>query len=81
MRFIILDAENKVIAERHGSTIVSGEIQSDTGEIGQIKQEDGTFITPEPTPIEQKPSLEEVAKSTLLETQYQTVLLEMLAGF
>lgn len=30
---------------------------------------------------EPKPTLEEVADATLLETQYQTVLIEMLAGF
>lgn len=32
-------------------------------------------------PVEVKPTLEEVADATLLETQYQTVLIEMLAGF
>lgn len=32
-------------------------------------------------PTEPQPTLEEVAEATLLETQYQTLLIEMLAGF
>jgi len=50
MRFITLDGGSKVISARDGASIVEGEIQSDTGEIGQIMQPDGTFITPEPVP-------------------------------
>ena len=35
----------------------------------------------EPKPIESQLTSEEVIKATLLETQYQTLLIEMLAGF
>lgn len=52
-RYIILDSYNKIISIRYGSSIVFGEVQSDIGEIGQIKQADGTFITPVPTLIPQ----------------------------
>lgn len=55
MRFIRLNEDNKVIAIREGRSIVDGEIESDTGELGQIMQPDGTFITPEPEPIEPVP--------------------------
>lgn len=59
MRFIILDGENRIIRTRNGSSIVDGEIQSDTGELGQIMQPDGTFID-DPTPIPPPgPTLEE----------------------
>lgn len=44
MRFITLNENNKIVAERHGPSIVVGEIQSDIGELGQIMQPDGTFI-------------------------------------
>jgi len=50
MRFIRLDENNMVVSVRVGEEIVEGEIQSDTGECGQIMQPDGTFVTPEPEP-------------------------------
>ena len=46
MRFITLDSNNVVIRYRLAETIVDGEIQSDIGEIGQIRQSDGTFTDP-----------------------------------
>jgi hypothetical protein len=56
MRFIILDTKNKVIATREGRELIEGEIQSELGELGQIMQEDNSFIdapietfTPQPT--------------------------------
>lgn len=58
-RYIRLDESNKVIGIRFGVAIVEGEIQSDTGGIGQIMQPDGTFITPEPETIESVPTLED----------------------
>jgi hypothetical protein len=54
-RYILLDSNNKVKAERYGPTIVEGEIESEIGEVGQIMQDDGTFID-DLTPIEQPPS-------------------------
>ena len=47
-RYIRLDDNNIVRGTRQGDSIVEGEIQSDIGEIGQIMQPDGTFITPDP---------------------------------
>lgn len=59
MRFIRLDENNRVISVRIGAEIVEGEIQSDIGECGQIMQADGTFVTPEPEPEPQLPTIEE----------------------
>lgn len=58
-RYIILDINNIVTSERFGPEIAEGEIQSDIGELGQIMQPDGTFITPEPEPIVPMPTLED----------------------
>lgn len=58
-RYIKLDSNNKVISIRYGQSIVEGEIQSDIGELGQIRQSDGTFITPEPTSVTPEPTLED----------------------
>lgn len=59
MRFVTLDGYNKVIGIRYAEEIVEGEIKSDVGNIGQIMQQDGTFLddtTPPPAP---QPSLED----------------------
>lgn len=47
-RYILLNSENKVVQVRYGDSIRSdvGEIESETGEIRQIRQHDGTFIDP-----------------------------------
>ena len=58
-RFIRLDENKVVIGIRNGSTIVEGEIESVAGELGQIMQKDGTFITPEPLPTEPKITLDQ----------------------
>jgi len=63
MRFITLDGNSKVMAIREAATIVDGEIQSDTGELGQIMQPDGTFITPESIPQ----TLSEIQQNKILE--------------
>lgn len=73
MRFILLE-NDKVIGVRYGSEKLEGEVQSDLGELGQIMQTDGTFITPESLPIESQPTIEE---QILYENKYQTMLLEM----
>lgn len=66
-RYILLDIDNKVIGIRNGSEIVDGEIQSDIGELEQIRQPDGSFVTPEPTQTEPVETLEQ--KLERLETQ------------
>jgi len=76
-RFIILDENNKVIGIRFGKQIVEGEIQSNTGELGQIMQPDGTFVDPEPEPVEPMPTLEEMQAQTLLNTEYLVCLAEI----
>ena len=43
-RYITLNANNKIIGIRYGKIAVTGEIESDTGELGQIMQTDGTFL-------------------------------------
>lgn len=58
-RFIRLDANNKVVGDRWGTSIVDDEVQSETGEIGQIMQADGSFITPTPTNTPAQPTLED----------------------
>ncbi|NLK87716.1 MAG: hypothetical protein GX279_09525 [Clostridiaceae bacterium] len=90
-RFIVLDPDNKVIAIHQGSTAVGQEIESETGELGQIMQLDGTFITPEipsepATPTvedmlaELKAQNEELRQQNLilmdaLATVYETILM------
>jgi hypothetical protein len=44
-KFVRLDGENKVIGIRYGASIVDGEIQSEQGDIGDIKQ-GKNFIKP-----------------------------------
>ena len=75
MRFIILDGTNKVIATREGLSIVAGEIQSDTGDLGQIMQPDGTFVTPEPIYVEPQPTIEE--RLTNIEDTQDLILLKI----
>jgi hypothetical protein len=76
-RFIILNNNNKVIAERFGTTILDGEIESDNGAVGQIMQPDGSFVDPEPEPVEPLPTLEEMQMQTLLNTEYLVVMSEI----
>ena len=58
-RYIRLSDDNEVIGIRFGTSIVEGELQSETGELGQIMQPDGTFITPEAAPTEPQPTLDD----------------------
>jgi hypothetical protein len=62
LRFIKLDANNKVKSVRKGDFIVPGEIQSDIGDVGQIMQADGTFVTPEPEAQPYIPNNAEIAQ-------------------
>jgi len=62
------------VSIRYGYEILEKEIESEAGEIGQIKQSDGTFVTPEHGVVEPFASIEE---KILAENQYQTALLEM----
>lgn len=77
MRFIKLDANNVVVGVRTGKKPVGGEIESEYGEIDQIMQEDGTFIDPEPIPIELIPTLEDMQMQTLLNTEYLVIMSEL----
>jgi hypothetical protein len=69
VRYILLDDNKKVIGIRDGINAVEGEIQSDIGDLGQIMQLDGTFITPEPELVEPIETLEQ--KIERLEQQIQ----------
>ena len=53
------------------------EIFSGIGEVGQIMQSDGTFITPESVPLEPLPTLEEMQTQTLLNTEYLVIISEI----
>ena len=75
MRFITLNSENIVIGIRFGESIVEGEIQSDTGEIDQIMQPDGTFITPAVIPAIPQPTIEE--RLTNIEDAQDLILLKL----
>lgn len=73
-RYIRLDETNKVISVRYGSEIVEGEIESEIGEIGQIRREDGTFVDPPQEEPDEQLSLSERIYAEIL---YQTALLEL----
>ena len=73
-RYIRLNENNKVVSVRYGSEIVAGEIESEQGEIGQIRQGDGTFINPPPEEPDEQLSLSERIYAEIL---YQTALLEL----
>ena len=47
-RYVVLNEDNMVVSIRWANEIVEGEIESEAGELGDIMQPDGTFITPEP---------------------------------
>lgn len=69
MRFIILDLNKKVIATRQGPSMVSNEIESELGEMGQIQQEDGSFVD-DTTPLPPQPKSEiEILKEQLATQQ------------
>jgi hypothetical protein len=58
-RYIKLDINNRVSQIRKGEIIAQGEIESSTGELGQIMQADGSFINDStPSPVE-SPTIEE----------------------
>lgn len=79
MRFITINSQNVVTSVRYGSKVVGNEIASATGNTGQIRQSNGTFITPAPNPVETE-TLED--KITRLEQQVQMdnlVVFEVLA--
>lgn len=58
MRLILVDENGIVIGIRNGSTIGDGEIASEIGELGQIMQDDGSFIDI-PIDTSPMPTLEE----------------------
>lgn len=77
MRYIRLNETNKIIAIRYGESIVDGEVQSETGDLGQLRQQDGSFIN-DPTPIPpQPPSDIDLLKADLAEQKLQTQLLDL----
>jgi len=55
-RYLLLDGNGAIKQVRTGEVIADGELESETGECGDILQPDGTFITPEPVPSEPQPA-------------------------
>jgi len=74
LRFITLNADNRVFGIRDGDSIVEGEIESETGELGQIMQPDGTFIS-DPTPITPQPYIPTNAEIAQMISDLQADLL------
>lgn len=80
MRVITLDNNKKVIGYKlvgNDCALNENDIISELGDVGQIMQEDGSFITPDPTPIELQPTLEEMQTQALLNTEYLVVMSEL----
>lgn len=76
LRFIRLDSENRVIFVRYGESIVEGEIKSDAGDPGDIRQPNGTFITPKAEPGNAKLTLEEQIEQLKIDN---LILMDVLA--
>lgn len=77
IRVIKLDENKIVIEEKHvgeNYELGSNEEINNIGKIGQVKQEDGSFVTLQPKQIITQPTIEE---EILYENKYQTLLLEM----
>lgn len=55
VRNITLDSNNIVVAIRYGTKTLENEIESETGELGQTRQADGSFIDTESVLSEPKP--------------------------
>lgn len=64
-RYITL-VNDIVTSVRFAATPVLGEIASSVGEIGQIQQADGSFITPIPTPVIPALTLEDLNDNQLV---------------
>lgn len=80
MRVITLDKNKVVISVKdvlNSYELQTDDIVSDLGEINQIMQSDGTFITPEPVAIEPSETVEQ--KLVRLESM-NTMLNEDFAG-
>jgi hypothetical protein len=75
-RYITLNENSVVIGVRNGASLVGNEIENEVGDIGQIMQGDGTFITPEPVPTAPQISLD--AKVEQLQ-QDNLILMDALA--
>lgn len=69
-----------IVSVRHGSSILENEIQNDTGDLGQVMQDDGTFITPSINPTEPHETIEQkIERLEKQVSQDNLVLFEVLA--
>ena len=66
-RYIILDNKNNIISIRSGKNKLEDEIQSSTGELGEIMQENGNFINDPNEEIEKLNLIKEKQKKELIE--------------
>lgn len=84
MRYAELNSENVVIAisdlhskEKADNLILINDLEVELG--STFNRTTGEFTPPEPQPTpEPKTKVEEITEETLLETKYQTFLLEMM---
>jgi hypothetical protein len=60
-----------------GYILQDGEFETELGEIGQVKQDDGSFVDGEKVETEPEPTTAEIVMANYIETQYQTILIEM----
>lgn len=68
MRVITLDLNKTVVSIKNvgdNYTLEINELVTDLGELGQIKQADGSFITPPPVPQQKLLTLEDLNKNQL----------------
>lgn len=78
MRVVTLDTNKEVMSVKNvGDAYVLGvnDIVTELGEVGQIQQPDGTFITPEPVPVVPTPTIEE--RLTGIEDTQDLILLKL----
>lgn len=83
MRVITLDINKAVISIKNvGDNYVlkENDIVSNIGEVGQIMQEDGTFITPQPVPQPKLLTLEDLNQNQLTVMDAIASLYESLAS-
>lgn len=74
-RYVRLDVDGRIISIRIGPSICDGEIETESGEMGDIIQPDGSFITPVPLPIEPILSIED--RLTEIENTQDLILLKL----
>lgn len=82
MRVVTVNEDKTVISikwVREDYVLQENEFVTEVGELGQIRQENGTFITPIKEQIEVEPTIsaEEIQLQTLLNTEYLVTMTQI----